>query len=199
MTAQTPARTRRDRWADWLVIATLAIALLLGWAAMAFAEGQKSVYTDAETGLVLRYPKDWFLKSNEKLVFQALDPASGSFKTTYQVRLWPVAATGSLTSTLGGVLNGASLARAQEGTAYRLFDIVQGEDKDDQPTMEATYVYVVASPDLFTQRMPVVVMGLDIAVASDDGAYVFSLLADKDAFEGAEKQFRTFVQTAEVR
>jgi len=199
MTVRTPARTRRDRWADWLVIATLAIALLLGWAVMAFAEGQKSVYTDAETGLVVRYPKDWFLKGDEKLVFQALDPASGSFKTTYQVRLWPVAATGSPTSTLAAVLNDASLSRAQEGTAYRLFDIVQGEDKDGTPTMEATYVYVVESPDLFTQRMPVVVMGLDIAVASDDGTYVFSLLADKDAFGDAERQFCTFVQTAEVR
>ena len=82
MSAQRPVRARRDRWADWAVIGTLVLALLLGWAVMAFAEGQTSVYTDAESGVVLRYPKDWFLKADEDLIFQALDPDSGAFKTT---------------------------------------------------------------------------------------------------------------------
>jgi hypothetical protein len=57
---------------------------------------------------------------------------------------------------------------------------------------------VVESTDLFSQRMPVVIMGLDIAVASGDKAYVFSLLAEKDAFETAEPDFRRFVRKAEI-
>ncbi len=199
MSAQKPVRARRDRWADWAVIGILVLALLLGWAVMAFAEGQMSVYTDAESGVILRYPKDWFLKADEDLIFQALDPGSGGFKTTYQLRLWPVAATDSPTATLAAALNDASLARAQEGIAYRLFDIVPGEDKDGQPTMEATYVYVVDSVDLFAQHMPDVVLGLDVAVGADEGVYIFSLLAEKSAFDEAEKQFRKFVQSAEIR
>jgi hypothetical protein len=65
--------------------------------------------------------------------------------------------------------------------------------------MQSTYVYVVESSDLFTQRMPMVVMGLDVAMARGDQAYVFSLLASKDDFEDAEAVFRRFVKAAEIR
>jgi hypothetical protein len=199
MTTNAPARTRRDRWADWAVVGTLAIALLLGWAVKTYAESQTNAFTDDEAGLTVRYPKNWLLGADEKLAFQALDPDSGEFKTTYQVRSWPIDATASVTPTLAAVLNDASLARAPGTTAFRIFDIEEGEEIDEQPTMESTYVYVVESSDLFTQRMPVVVMGLDIAMARGDQAYVFSLLASKDDFEDAEAAFRRFVKAAEIR
>jgi hypothetical protein len=199
MTANAPARTRRDRWADWAVVGTLAIALLLGWAVKTYAESQTNAFTDDEAGLTVRYPKNWLLRADEKLAFQALDPDSGEFKTTYQVRRWPIEATTSVTPTLAAVLNGASLARAPGTTAFRIFDLQEGEEIDEQPAMESTYVYVVESSDLFTQRMPVVVMGLDIAIARGDQAYVFSLLANKDDFEDAEAPFRRFVKRAEIR
>jgi hypothetical protein len=197
MAAKPTARTRRDRWADWAVIGVLVVALLLGWGVKAVAEGQRTTYTDDETGLTVRYPKGWLLKSDDKLAFQAIDPGSGDFKTTYQVRVYPIDATANVTSTLSMVLNNASLARAQKTTAYRLFDIVEGDEIGDQPTMEATYAFVVEGSDLFVQRMPVVVQGLDVAVAQGDMAYVFSLLAADSAFEDAEKTFRRFIETAE--
>ena len=199
MTEKAPARTRRDRWADWVVVGTLAIALLLGWAVKTYAESQTNAFTDDEAGLTVRYPKNWLLRADEKLAFQALDPGSGEFKTRYQVRSWPIDATASVTPTLAAILNGASLARAPGTTAFRIFDIEEGEEIDEQPTMVSTYVYVVESSDLFTQRMPVVVMGLDIAMARGDQAYVFSLLASKDDFEDAEAAFQQFVKAAEIR
>jgi hypothetical protein len=197
MAAKPSARTRRDRWADWAVIGVLIVALLLGWGVKALAEGQRTTFADEETGLTVRYPKDWMLKSDAKLVFQAVDPASGDFKTTYQIRAYPIDATASVTSTLSVVLNNASLAQAQQRTAYRLFDMAEGGQIGGQPTMEATYVFVVEGSDLFVQRMPVVVRGLDIAVAQGDTAYVFTLLAADSAFEDAEKGFRRFVEAAE--
>ena len=199
MTAKTPARTRRDRWADWAVVGILAIALLLGWAVKTYAESQTNAFTDDEARLTVQYPKNWLLRADEKLAFQALDPDSGEFKTTYQVRSWPIDATASVTPTLAAVLNDASLARAPGTTAFRTFDIEEGEEIDGQPTMESTYVYVVESSDLFTQHMPVVVMGLDIAMARGNQAFVFSLLASKDDFEDAEAAFRRFVKAAEIR
>lgn len=199
MTAKAPARTRRDRWADWAVVGTLAVALLLGWAVKTYAESQTHLYTNDEAGLTVRYPRNWLFRADEKLDFQALDPDSGEFKTTYQVRSWPIEATASMTPTLAAVLNDASLARAPGTTAFRIFDIEEGEEIDGQPTMESTYVYVFESSDLFTQRMPVIVMGLDIAMARGDRAYVFSLLASKDNFEEAEGAFRRFVKAAEIR
>jgi hypothetical protein len=65
--------------------------------------------------------------------------------------------------------------------------------------MEATYAYVIKGNDLFSQRLPVVVQGLDIAVARDGTAVVFSLLASKDTFAAAEKDFRRFVASAQIR
>jgi len=199
MTVKRPVRIRRDRYADWAVIGVLVLALLLGWAVKVWAEGQRDAFSDAETGLTLRYPHGWFLRADDKLAFQALAPDSGQFKTTYQVRVRPVGASGDITPTLTIALNDASLSRAQEGTAYRLFDIDPGKDLGGQPTMEATYVYVVESIDLFSQRMPVVVMGLDVAVMRADQVYVFSLLADKDVFDEAQKEFRRFVKSADIQ
>jgi hypothetical protein len=60
-----------------------------------------------------------------------------------------------------------------------------------------TYVFVAESSDLFVQRMPVVVMGLDVAVPVGDQAFVYTLLASQDNFEGAENAFRRFVESAE--
>jgi len=197
MAAKRPMRTPRDRWADWAVIVVLIVALLLGWGVKSLAESQKNVYTDAETALTVRYPKGWILQGDENQAFQAVNPDSGEFKTTYQVGVRPAAIAGPVTPTLSIALNNASMMRAQQGTAYRLFDLVEGVTIDDQPSMEATYVFVVESGDFFSQHMPVVVMGLDIAVARGNNIYVHSLLAAKDDFEAAEEAFRKFVESAE--
>jgi hypothetical protein len=199
MTQTSPVRGRRDRWADWAVIGLLALALLLGWAVMALAEGQRNVYTNAAAGLTVYYPRDWLLTSDETVAFRAVDAQAGEFKTTYEVSVHPLSAWETTTSTLAVVLNNASLARAQNATAYRLFDTVEGREIDGEPSMEATYVYVQEGSNLFVQRMPVVVMGLDVAVARGNRAFVFTLLAAQDAFDRAEPAFRRFVASAEIQ
>lgn len=199
MTTRAATRMRQDRWADWAVIGVLIVALLLGWALMLVVQGQRATFVDADTGLAVRYPKGWMQKSDERLLFQAMDPDSGEFRTTYQVRVEPIDASGPVTPTLASVLNRASLSRAQEGTAYRMLDLEEGKEMDGRPTMEASYVYVADSADFFAQQLPVVVMGLDIAVAQGDQAYVFSLLASKDDFSEAEREFRRFVARAELQ
>jgi hypothetical protein len=199
MTVKRSTRTRRDRWADWAVLGVLVVALLLGWGVKAVAEGQRTTYTDEDTGLTVRYPKQWLLGSDEKLALQVIDPDSGDYKTTYQVRVRPIDATGDLTPTLTVALNNVSMGRAPNSTAYRMLDTEQGSDIGGLPTMETTYVFVAESSDLFVQRMPVVVMGLDIAVPAGDQAFVYTLLAAQDSFEEAEKPFRKFVESAEYR
>lgn len=194
------ARTRRDRWADWAVGAVLVVALALGWAVMTYAEGRQEAYTDAGTGLSVRYGRGWLVgEGASNVAFRASDPSSEGFRTTYEVRVWPIDATGATTPTLAAVLSDASLVRAQEGTAYRLFDMQQAKEIDGLPTMEATYAYVVEGSDPFAQRLPVVVEGLDVARAWAGKAYVFSLLADQDAFAQARPAFLKFVETAELQ
>lgn len=192
-------QNRKDRWADWAVIGVLVLALLLGTAVMAVAEGQTVEAANAEAGLTVQYPKGWLLKPAESLAFQAVDPVAGDFKTTYQVQLMPVGASEATTPTLTLALNNLSLSRAQRETAHRLFEVTEGQAFDGQPSMEASYAYVLKGTDLFAQRMPVVVQGLDVAVAQEDRIAVFTLLASQDAFASAEKDFRRFVESAELR
>lgn len=197
MTLQ-PARTRRDRWSDWAVIALLVVALLLGWAVMAAARGQSTTLADPNSGLTVDYPQDWLVQSSEGLAFRAVDPQSGTWPTTYEVRLAPIDPGAALTPTLTMLLNNASLTRAQQSTAYHVLETRPGAEIDGQPTMETTYVLVAEGDDPFVQRLPAVMLGLDVALARDGQAAVFSLVAPEDLFEGAERSFRTFVRSAEI-
>ena len=198
MTKSSSARTRRDRWSDLAVVAALVLALALGWGVMVLAQGQRETFTDAASGLTVDYPRGWLVKGDDHLTFQVVDPVAGDFKTTYQVRAWPISASEALTPSLGAILSDASLSRAQEGTAYRLLDIREGRAIKGQPTMEAEYVYVVEGADLFVQQLPVVVRGLDVAVAVGDRAFIFSLLAGKDNWNRAQPGFRDLVESAKV-
>jgi hypothetical protein len=199
MAAKSSTRTPRDRWADWAVVGALVVALLLGWGVKILAEGKRHTFADGDTGLTIQYPPDWLMRTHEGSVFYLLNPGSGEFETTYQVQVQPIGATGDMTSTLVMVLNNASLARAQELTACRLFGRVPGREIDGQPSMEASYACVHESSDLFAEQMPVVVQGLDVVVAGGDKAYVFTLMAAQDVFDDAEKAFRRFVASAELR
>jgi len=138
------------------VIGVLVVALLLGGGAMVLAQGQSETATNAEAGLTVRYPQGWLLKTgqDESLAFQAVDPASGVFKTTLEVRVVPISpdaaaidATGSTTSILALVLGNLSLSRAQQTTAYRQLEMKEGANIGRQPSMEAAYVYVHAEAD----------------------------------------------------
>lgn len=196
MTRKPSARTRSDRWSDWAVVGLVVAALCLGWVAMTWALGQTQTFTEGETGLTLQYPAGWLLKPEAGTVFQALDPEAGDFKTRYQVREWPIVETTPITPTLVTVLNNASLSRAQETTAYRLFGIEAGPEIDGWSAMESSYAYVASGSDLFVQQMPVVVQGQDVAVSWGGRAYVFSLVAAKDSFEAVQPAFDRFVLSA---
>jgi hypothetical protein len=198
MATRSSSRTRRDRRSDWAVVGVVALALILGWLVKVYAEGRRTLYTDPVEGITVNFPEHWLLREHENLAFQAVDPGAGDFKTTYQVRVWPVDATQDLVGNLGMVLNNASVSRAQGVTAYRLHGINAARDIEGQPAMEARYVYVADSGDPFFERTPAVVLGLDVALQRGDAVYVFSLLAAHDDFEEAERDFLRFVDSARI-
>jgi hypothetical protein len=57
---------------------------------------------------------------------------------------------------------------------------------------------VADSAEPFFQRTPVVVLGLDVALQRGDAVYVFSLLAAKEDFDGAERDFLRFADSARI-
>lgn len=197
MTAQH-IQLRHDRWADWAVVGLLIVALLLGWAVMAAAQGQRVTYTDVETGISVRYPEGWLVQDAEDAAFRVVDASAERWPTTYAVRSLPVDPAAPATSTLSMILNNVSLTRAQQNTAYRLFTVEEGQEIDGQPSMEASYVFVAESDDLYVQRMPAVMLGRDVAILQGSQALVFSLEAPEGSFDQAEEAFRRFIASAET-
>ncbi len=190
------SRTRRDRFADWAVLLLVLISLLLGLAVRAVVLAQSTQYA-AATGVTVRYPEGWLRKDVEGTVLHVRNPEAGGFPTTFEVRSFPISAGGSPTATLTTVLTNVSLTRAQRATAYRVLEIAQGDDVRGMPTMQQTFGYVAENYDPFAQRLPVVVEGLDVAIARGEQAVVFTLLAEEDAFERAQTGFWRFVRSAQ--
>ena len=126
MTAASSVRARRDRWADWLVVGVVILALLLGWVVKAWAEGGTESFTDPETGLTLTYPSGWLMSSTGDYVFKARDPQSGFFKITYQVMADRLDPTRPIS--LVDAVNATAVSRARKLTAFRLLDIVPMDD-----------------------------------------------------------------------
>ena len=195
MTMANTLRSRRDRWADWLVIGVVIVALLLGWATKSWAEGSTEQFTDSQTGLVLDYPAGWLAGSGEDYIFQARDPQSGPFKITYRATAEKLDPARPLS--LVDSVNLSSVNRARKLTAFQVLDIeTVGQDEGSPKSVWARYVYVEEKPDPFRESLPVVVMGLDYTAVKGDYLYTFSLLAGEADFDGAEKGFKDFLQDA---
>lgn len=195
MMVASTLRTRRDRWADWLVIGVVAVALLLGWAVKAWAVGGTESFTHPEVDLTLNYPSGWLMGSAEDYAFRVRDPNSGPFKTTYQVtadRLDPAHPL-----SLVDAVNATFLSRARKLTAFRLLDIeTVGEEGQSPIAIWSRYVYVEEKPDPFRESLPAVVLGLDYTAVEGEYLYTFTLLASEANFDEAEKGFRAFIQDA---
>ncbi len=195
MTTERAVRTRRDRWADWLVIGVIVLALLLGWAVKAWAEGDTDTFEDPQTGLTLHYPATWLTGSDEDLLFRARDPQSGPFKITYQAAVEPLDPTRPVS--LVDAVNTTMVSRARNLTAFRLLDIETVGGEEQAPSaIWSRYVYVEEKPDPFRESLPAVVLGLDYTTVKEGYLYTFTLLASEADFEAAEKDFRAFVKDA---
>jgi hypothetical protein len=188
-------RSRRDRWADWLVIGVVAVALSLGWGIKSWTEGGTDRFSSSETGLTLRYPTGWLMSRADGYLLKVRDPHSGLFKTTYAVtadKLDP-----ARPMSLVDAVNATSVSRARKLTAFRLLDIeTMGEEGKPPNAVWSRYVYVDEKPDPFRDSLPVVVLGLDYTAVEGEHLYTFTLLAGEADFEAAEKGFRAFIEDA---
>jgi hypothetical protein len=173
------------------------VSLLLGLGLRAVVEGQSTRFA-VTTGVTVRYPEGWLRRDAQAgVLLQVRDPEAESFHTRYEVRAYPISAGTAISATLGTVLTNRSLTQAQDATAYRVLEVRPGDDLKGMPTMEQIYAYVAENYDPFAERLPVVVSGLDIALARGDQALVFTLLAEQDQFREAETQFRRFLGSVE--
>jgi hypothetical protein len=183
---------RRDRWAEWTVVALVTVALVLGWVLREVTLFRTVPFTLAEAGVSCRCPAGWVREINDDPLLRARDPRGGEFDTMLELRSRPLAAEAEPTV----VLEALALERAGQVIAYRTLStdqVLVGGETAARRTF--TYVHVDSSP--YVDRLPVVVRGMDLALRDGGRVVVATFLAGEGDFDAHYRYFHTFVESLE--
>lgn len=183
---------RRDRWSSWVVVAVTVVALLLGWAVKAAAEGRTSIYeTD---GMRIAYPAGWVRASAGTPVLLQVEKLVGPARTTLALQRRPV--TADAANPLNAVHQALTLERGRTWTAYRVLSVDPSGAVPGRDALEVTFAYVESNPNPFLKAAPVVMLGQEYLFSVDQAVQVVTLTAAQENFEGALKDLRSFLRTA---
>jgi len=191
MTAMTasPKTSRRDRWADWSVIALVAAALLLGVWLRQSALYRAEDFTIGDAGLSGRVFTGWVRQTGTDPLMSARNPLSGPFNTVLELRSRALAAEADPAM----VLDALVLERATAVDAYKTLAtdqvVVHGE-----MAVQRTFTYVVVDHNPYVDRLPEVVRGVDVALRDEGRVIVVTYLAGNETFDADYRYFRTFVE-----
>jgi len=181
---------RRDRWADWAVVALVAAALILGWVLREAILFRTAPFTVAEAGISGRYPATWVRESGDDPLLRVHDARGGEFGTVLELRSRPLAVEAEPAM----VLDALALERAGQVAAYRTLNtdqVLVGGEAVTRRTF--TYVYVDHNP--YVDRLPVVVRGMDVALRGDGRVVVVTFLAGVDDFDAHQRHLRAFAES----
>ena len=188
----TQATRRRDRWADWAVVALVAVALILGQVTREVTLSRTSPFTVANAGIRVQYPAAWMRESGDDPLLRVRDARGGKFDTTLELRSRPLAAEAEPVMALDAL----ALERAGQVVAYQALStdqvLVGGEI-----TTRRTFAYVHADRNPYVDRLPVVVQGTDLALRDGDRTIIVTFLADADNFDAHYRYFRAFLESME--
>lgn len=192
MTNATSKVSPRHLWADWAVLALVAVALALGlWLRHGVLYRTVDFALDAE-GVLGRVPAGWVRQTGADPLLRVRDPLSGRASTTLELRSRPLA--GEAEPTL--VLDALALERAAEVGAYRTLATehvwVQGK-----VAVQRTFSYVLIDHNPYVDHLPEVVRGIDVALRDEGRVIVVTFLAETGAFDADYRYFRTFIDGLE--
>jgi hypothetical protein len=187
------ATRRRDRWADWAVVALVAIALILGLVLREFILSRTEPFSDASAGVSGRCPAAWVRETGDDPLLRVSDPRGGEFDATLEVRSRPLAAEAGPIL----VLDALAFERADQVDNYQALStdqvLIEGE-----VVTRRTFTYVQVDRNPYTNRLPVVVQGADLALRDEDGrVIVVTLLASVDDFDDYQRYFYALVESLE--
>ena len=189
----TRAIRRRDRWADWLVLVLVAVALLLGLALREATLSRTVPFTFADAGISGRCPAHWVRQTGEDPLLRARDPLGGGCGSVLELRSRPLMADAQPAI----VLDALALERAGREAAYRTLGTDQVLISGRSATRRGfTYVHVDCNP--YVDRLPVVVRGIDLALRDGDRIVVVTLLADAERFDADFRYLRDLIESLEL-
>lgn len=188
MTA-SPKILRRDRWADWAVIALVALALLLGLLLRQSTLYRAEDFTLGDAGLSGRVFTGWVRQTGTDPLLTARNPLSGSFNTVLELRSRALAAEADPVM----VLDALMLERAAVVDAYKTLAtdqvVLYGET-----IVQRTFTYVLVDHNPYIDRLPEVVRGVDVALRDEGRVIVVTYLAGSETFDADYRYFRTFIE-----
>lgn len=183
-----PDFTRADRFGAILVIALAAVVLIAGVVLRQQSLGQTWRYENREIGIEAQYPANWLVDEGHGYAARFRDPLARPFKTQYQIEIVPA---GGQTS-IRNVLDGLTIQRSAAFSAYHVLSVEEVPVGGAMLT-EMRFTLVDADPNPFTQRLPVVVRGIDIVIRDGDRAIVATYMAAEGIFEANRASFERFL------
>ncbi|MDW8267526.1 MAG: hypothetical protein RMN24_00030 [Anaerolineae bacterium] len=173
---------RRDRLVDWLVVALVLVALLLGWGVKSAAEGRTTV-AEVE-GLSIRYPAGWLKTEVEPPVLLQVEEWLGPARSVITVQRRPLPA---VDNPLAAVEQALTLERARGRMAYRTLETKENVAIAGRTAQRTAFAYVETDPNPFLQTMPVVMYGEDYLIPVGDQVYVVTLTAAEAYYDRARR------------
>jgi hypothetical protein len=180
--------TRNDRLSVILVMMMVVFAISAGLLLQQQTSNQTTNYESRTAGISARYPAGWLVDERGNYVARIRDPKARPFKTQFTIAVVP---SGGQTTTRN-VLDAITIQRSADLAAYRVLsieDVAQG----GTPQKVLRFAYVDADPNPFIQRLPVVVLGLDIVIPNGNRSIVLTYMADQATFENQRPTFDRFV------
>lgn len=196
---------RRARWADWAVVALVAVALALGLVLREAVLSRTVPFAFPGAQVAGRCPANWVRETGDDPLLRASDPLGGEFGAVLELRSRPLAADASPAI----VLDALALERAGQVAAYRTIStdqvLLSGQSPASRQSAtrrslatRRTFTYVQVCCNPYVTRLPVVVRGMDLALRDGDRVIVVTLLADADQFDARYRYLHAFVQSLEL-
>jgi hypothetical protein len=90
------------------------------------------------------------------------------------------------------VLDALTIQRSADLAAYRVLSI-EDTVRGTVTITQLNFAYVDADPNPFIQRLPVVILGLDIVIPNGAQSIVVTYMASQDSFDAGRPTFDRFL------
>ena len=199
----TPARPAKREEPEWVVVAVVVVALLIGWMLKSLVESRTVTFSGS--ALSLNYPATWFRELNPDdgdVILSATDLGSGSLYrsrvTVRTIELLPqLAGIDDETASAAAAITAWTFQRSQDLDGYRVLS-TESTELDGHRGVRVDYAYVsgpIASP--YRKALPVVVEAVDYLFPVGDQTIVITTAADGTQFEQESQRFATILSSVD--
>lgn len=199
----TPVRKVKREEPEWVVVAVVVVALLIGWMLKSLVESR--TVTFSSSALSLNYPATWFREVNPHdgdVILGVTDLGFGSpYGSRVTVRtieaLPRLARMDDEASAAAAAVTAWTFQRSQDLDGFRLLS-TESTELDGRRGVRVDYAYVsdpIASP--YRKALPVVVEAVDYLFPVGDQTIVITTAADGAQFEQESQRFATILSSVD--